>query len=140
MIKPGDSAPPRRTFLRRGWNWLKVLVGVILFYPLLQFIRFHVPKAPRYIKVEKKLLPGEVHVDTDFILFVRPEKVWAVSRICTHLGCHLHFSQENDLLICPCHQSKFSPQGERRAGPARKNLAVYSVEPLGDGKGYVVKI
>ena len=130
----------RRSFLGRSWGWLKVMAALIFAYPLLRFVRFHVPKAPRYVKVMKKILPGEVHVDSDFILFVQPEKVWAVSRICTHLGCRLHFNQEKEMLICPCHQSQFTPAGKRTAGPARKNLAIYGVEPLGDGKGYVVKI
>jgi len=140
MTKQVERDNSRRCFLGRAWAGLKLLAGISLFYPLWQFIRFHVPKAPRYVKVEKRLLPGEIHVDPDFILFVRPKKVWAVSRICTHLGCRLHFSQDDDLLICPCHQSKFSPHGVRKAGPARKNLAIYGVEALGDGKGYVVKI
>ena len=86
------------------------------------------------------MLPGELHLDNDFVLFVGKQQVWAVSRICTHLGCRLHFSQEEGQLICPCHQSKFTPQGRRLAGPARKDLAVYKVEQIGDGKGYVVAI
>ncbi len=134
-------AKDRRKFFMRGWDLLKLVAGLTLLYPLLQFIRFHVPKAPRYVKVEKTLLAGEVHLDPDFVLFVGQEKVWAVSRICTHLGCRLHFSQEENLLICPCHQSKFTPQGKRIAGPAQKDLAPYGVEALGDdGKGYVVVI
>ncbi|MEN8140241.1 MAG: ubiquinol-cytochrome c reductase iron-sulfur subunit [Thermodesulfobacteriota bacterium] len=135
-VKDGGN---RRKFLATGWGWLKLFASLSLVYPLLRFIRFRTPKVPRQIKVEKTLLPGEVHLDQDFVLFVDEQRVWAVSRICTHLGCSLHFHQEEGQLICPCHQSKFSPDGKRLAGPARDDLAVYPVEPLAE-KGYLVVI
>jgi Rieske Fe-S protein len=130
----------RRRFLSSWWGWLKLAAGAALCYPLVRFVHFNVPKKPRFIKVEKRLLVGDVHLDPEFALFVTAEKVWAVSRTCTHLGCRLNFTEEEKQLICPCHQSKFSPQGKRLAGPAQKDLPVYKVEALGEGKGYMVTV
>ncbi|MDR9502077.1 MAG: ubiquinol-cytochrome c reductase iron-sulfur subunit [Desulfurivibrionaceae bacterium] len=135
----GDPAG-RRRFLTSWWGWLKLAAGVLLCYPLWRFVRFHVPPKPRFIKVEKRLLAGDVHLDPEFALFVTAEKAWAVSRTCTHLGCRLNFSQEEKQFICPCHQSRFSPQGKRLDGPAQKDLPVFKVEPLGEGKGYMVTV
>lgn len=130
----------RRSFFVSGWSWLKIGAGLVLSVPIFKFIHFNVPKKPRFIKVEKRLLVGDVHLDPEFALFVTASKVWAVSRTCTHLGCRLSYSQQDKQLICPCHQSKFSPQGKRLAGPAQKDLPIFKVEALGEGKGYIVTV
>lgn len=131
---------PRRHFFSSGWNWLKLVIGLVVAYPLLRFVRFNVPRKPRHIKVEKKILVGDVHLDADFALFVGEHEVWAISRTCTHLGCRLNYSEEEGQMICPCHQSRFSRHGHRLAGPAQKDLPLYKVEALGQEKGYMVTI
>lgn len=130
----------RRHFLTSWWSLLKVAAGIILCYPVLRFVHFNVPKKPRFIKVEKKLLVGDVHLDQEFALFVTEKEAWAISRTCTHLGCRLNFSEKDRQLICPCHQSKFSTHGKRLAGPAQKDLPVFKVDALGEGKGYMVTV
>ncbi len=40
---------------------------------------------------------------------------------CTHLGCRIR-SAENNELICPCHGSRFGPDGRNLQGPASKPL------------------
>lgn len=101
---------------------------VVLAYPLSRFLFFYVPRQPRHIKVDKLLNDGDVFINPDFILFYMKKKVWAISRKCTHLGCRLNYSEKDHLLICPCHQSRFSAEGKRIAGPAKKNLARFPVE------------
>ncbi len=140
MSPESECSVGRRHFLSSWWNWLKLAAGLLLCYPLLRFVRFNVPKKPRFIKVEKKLLIGDVHLDPEFALFVTAEKAWAISRTCTHLGCRLNFSEKDKQLICPCHQSKFSPQGKRLDGPAQRDLPLFKVEALGEGKGYMVTV
>ena len=135
-------AVERRHFLRTGWDWIKLAATAALCYPLLRFVKFKVPKKPRLVKVEKLMKVGDVYLDPDFVMFRDKAGVWAVSRICTHLGCQLNFSEKEHLLICPCHQSMFTPQGKRVAGPANRNLPVYHVEKMsGDNaKGYIVTL
>ncbi len=132
----------RRSFLRNGWHWIRLAAIAVLCYPLLRFVKFKAPRKPRLVKVEKQLKVGDVYLDEDFVLFHDESETWAVSRICTHLGCRLNFSEQDHLLICPCHQSMFTPKGERVAGPAKRNLPRYPVEKLSgeNAKGFVVSL
>ena len=66
----------------------------------------------------------------------------ALSRTCTHLGCRLNYNEEEHMLICPCHKSKFTPEGKRVSGPAERDLESFKAEKIsGDqAKGYVVTL
>ena len=57
--------------------------------------------------------------------------VHAVSLICTHLGCVV--KSESDGFRCPCHGSRFAPNGAVVKGPAPKALAWLEVTRLADG-------
>ena len=48
--------------------------------------------------------------------------VHAVSPVCPHLGCHVHWNQGERSWDCPCHGSRFSPTGEVLNGPAVADL------------------
>jgi Rieske Fe-S protein len=50
----------------------------------------------------------------------------ALSARCTHLGCQVRPSRGG--LVCPCHGSSFSWEGEVLRGPAQKALARYPTE------------
>lgn len=96
---------------------------------------------PRLVRVNQQLLEGEVYLAPDFALFQGATHAWAVSRTCTHLGCRLNYNEEEHLLICPCHMSKFTTEGKRMAGPAEKDLSGFKAEKMtGDGKGYIVTL
>ena len=130
----------RRKFIFSGWTFIKIGAILSFLYPVMKFVKFYIPPKPRFVKVEKKLLIGDVHLDPDFILFVGNKKQWAVSRKCTHLGCRLNFNEEKKQLVCPCHHSQFTPEGLRVAGPAKDNLAIYAVAPLAENKGFMVTL
>jgi cytochrome b6-f complex iron-sulfur subunit len=132
----------RRQFLRQGWVWLRLAALAALFYPLLQFLGFRVPRKPREVKIPKELGIGSFHLEQEFILFRDETGPWAVSRTCTHLGCRVNFQEQEQLLLCPCHQSRFTSRGARVSGPAEKNLPLFPVTAMaeGEGKGYVVHL
>jgi len=116
-------------------------IGIVsLLYPLYRFIGFRLPRKPQRIEVAKQILPGQFRLFPNFILFARKDRVWAVSRKCTHLGCTLHYVEKDDLLECPCHQSRFSSDGRLLNGPAKAPLNTYPVEKRQDPPYYVVTL
>lgn len=44
-----------------------------------------------------------------------------LSSKCTHLGCRIYSLDENEL-VCPCHGSRFSLDGQCVKGPAKEPL------------------
>ncbi|WP_053712916.1 Rieske 2Fe-2S domain-containing protein [Streptomyces sp. XY413] len=45
-------------------------------------------------------------------------KLYAVSAVCTHLGCLVAFNNAERTWECPCHGSRFGIDGEVLQGPA----------------------
>ncbi len=60
--------------------------------------------------------------DSRLFVFRRPEGLFAISSICTHLGCNVRWEAENDGFECPCHGSSFDKNGKNTSGPAPKPL------------------
>jgi cytochrome b6-f complex iron-sulfur subunit len=55
----------------------------------------------------------------------------AMSMKCTHLGCTVRWDNEEQLLRCPCHGSRFKDDGSVAKGPAKRALAQYPTQLLG---------
>jgi thiosulfate dehydrogenase (quinone) large subunit len=71
---------------------------------------------------------------TDAILFkTKDEKVYALSRICTHEGCSVDFDLVQNKLICPCHGATYEAlEGNVISGPTQRNLKKINVKVDGD--------
>ena len=108
--------------------------------PLAVFLRYHLKRPPRLVRVARRLRPGGFIIEPEFIIIDTAAGPVALSRRCTHLGCRLNFNEARRELVCPCHHSRFSAAGKRLAGPARRDLARFPLRRLGDGKGFVVEI
>lgn len=52
----------------------------------------------------------------------------AVSPVCTHLGCHVHFNRAEQSWDCACHGSRFDTGGAVLHGPAAAPLAKRTIE------------
>ena len=44
----------------------------------------------------------------------------ALSSVCPHLGCQVHWEPHHDRFFCPCHNGAFDPQGIATEGPPAK--------------------
>ena len=71
---------------------------------------------------------------TDAILFkTKDEKVYALSRICTHEGCSVDFDLVKNKLICPCHGATYEAlDGNVISGPTQRSLKKINVKIDGD--------
>lgn len=52
----------------------------------------------------------------------------ALSSICPHLGCAVHWEPQNDRFFCPCHNGAFDAAGRATEGPpatAKQELSRY---------------
>jgi cytochrome b6-f complex iron-sulfur subunit len=52
-----------------------------------------------------------------------PEGFYALTAVCTHLGCLTAWAPAQNQIACPCHGSKFNVEGVKVEGPAPKPLA-----------------
>jgi glycine/D-amino acid oxidase-like deaminating enzyme/nitrite reductase/ring-hydroxylating ferredoxin subunit len=73
------------------------------------------------------LAAGEARVvkyDGDSIALYKDEtgKLHAVSPVCPHAKCMVGWNSAEKSWDCPCHGSRFSPEGEVLTGPARRGL------------------
>ena len=59
--------------------------------------------------------------DENVIVFRDDEGFYAISTVCTHLGCIVQKNASG--FQCPCHGSRFAPDGKLVRGPAPKALA-----------------
>jgi nitrite reductase/ring-hydroxylating ferredoxin subunit len=77
------------------------------------------------------LPPGEAFVPPGrtVALFRDGEGVYAISIVCTHLGCIVKPTAEG--FECPCHGSRFAPDGRVTRGPAPRALSWLSVTTAG---------
>lgn len=69
-----------------------------------------------------------------------PEGFYAVSAVCTHLGCITAWHPEHELIECPCHGSKFKEDGIKVAGPAPRPLPHFGISLTPDGELLVDKL
>jgi len=67
---------------------------------------------------------GSVTLDPRFGIFVvrLTEGFYALSAICTHLGCLAVWKADAGVIACPCHGTTFQRDGVVLGGPAPKNL------------------
>jgi cytochrome b6-f complex iron-sulfur subunit len=66
------------------------------------------------------------------ILVHSGERVYALSLVCTHLGCLVEWSAERHQLVCPCHKASFGLAGNVIEGPPKRPLPTFDVTVVGD--------
>jgi cytochrome b6-f complex iron-sulfur subunit len=85
----------------------------------------------------------------DSVTFLQDQQVYivrtkdgfyAVSAVCTHLGCITQWKPEAEQIACPCHGSKFKREGSKIEGPAPRPLPHFSITLTADGELLVNKL
>jgi cytochrome b6-f complex iron-sulfur subunit len=61
--------------------------------------------------------------------------VYALSAVCTHLGCITRYHADERAIACPCHGSRYDLEGNVTQGPAPRALQwiEVGVDPAGGG-------
>jgi Rieske Fe-S protein len=135
-----DPEPlPRRDFLGLASTFA---AASALLFAAVGMLRL--PKAAVLSSPSKKFrasLPETLAPGAPFIppgrsvaLFRDAEGVYAISTVCTHLGCIVKPSAEG--FECPCHGSRFTGNGSVAKGPAPRPLPWVKVG--GSGGNYIV--
>jgi cytochrome b6-f complex iron-sulfur subunit len=67
------------------------------------------------------------------------EIIYALSTVCTHLGCNPNWLEGDKKFKCPCHGSGFKMSGVNFEGPAPRPLERFAVRKTEDGQIVVDK-
>lgn len=121
----------RRDFLGLTAAWSAVAALLTATFGVLRLPKAAVLPSPSKkfrVDLPESLQPGEAFVPAGRAVAVRRDAsgVYALSTICTHLGCVV--KQDDKGFECPCHGSRFAPDGTVTRGPAPKPLAWLALE------------
>jgi cytochrome b6-f complex iron-sulfur subunit len=131
-----DPEPmPRRDFLGLASIWAAAAAGLFAIVGMARL-----PKAAVLASPSRKFrvtLPASLAEGEPFIppgrsvaLFKDAGGVYAISTLCTHLGCIV--KPAGGGFDCPCHGSRFAADGTVVKGPAPTALAWHRVTVSGD--------
>jgi cytochrome b6-f complex iron-sulfur subunit len=67
-----------------------------------------------------------------FVVVRMAAGIFAVSAVCTHLGCIVYWDKDKKILACPCHAAFFSLHGAVISGPPPSPLPVAQVKIVGE--------
>ncbi len=65
-------------------------------------------------------------------VFADAEGIYAISAVCTHLGCVVN--KDKNGFVCPCHGSRYGLDGKIEQGAAPKDLPWYKISMLPSGQ------
>jgi cytochrome b6-f complex iron-sulfur subunit len=68
------------------------------------------------------------------------EGFYAISAVCTHLGCITQWKPDAGIIACPCHGSKFKSDGTKVEGPAPRPLPHFAISLTADGELRIDKL
>jgi cytochrome b6-f complex iron-sulfur subunit len=140
--KPGAT---RRDFLNEltlGALGIAGLGSVLVTYQYFSpNVLFEPPMAFRAGNPDLYPINSVTYIQEQEVYIVRAAQgFYAVSAICTHLGCITSWHPEHKLIECPCHGSKFLSDGAKVAGPAPGPLPHFSISLTPDGDLLVNKL
>lgn len=126
---------PRRDFLGLASLWSAACAGLFALFGVLRLPKAAVLSSPSKkfrVTLPESMMQGEPFQPPgrSVALFRDAEGVYAVSTICTHLGCVVKTAGGG--FECPCHGSTFALDGTVTKGPAPHALPWLQVDSDGD--------
>ena len=126
-----DTDPERRRFLFTAGT-ASVVAGILGFtaatvrflFPNVLYeppSRFPVGLPQDFPRGSATFLP-----ERRLFVFNSPQGFYAISSVCTHLGCNVRHEQSQGF-TCPCHGSAFDGLGRVVSGPAPRSLAWFGL-------------
>jgi glycine/D-amino acid oxidase-like deaminating enzyme/nitrite reductase/ring-hydroxylating ferredoxin subunit len=115
---------PGRIKVRGGaWDYIKENVD----YPYYLIRDRFVSAEARSLRAVRRGEGKIVEIDGQKVAAYRSERgtVTLLSPVCTHMACHVAWNNTEGTWDCPCHGSRFMPDGKVLSGPAESPL-----EPL----------
>lgn len=126
----------RRDLLGLSSLWMTAASLLFAFVGALRLPRAAVLDSPS--KRVRVALPDTLPAGTAFVppgrsmaVFRDAEGVFAISTVCTHLGCIVRPTADG--FECPCHGSRFAADGSVTQGPAPQPLRWLKVSSSGGG-------
>ncbi len=136
--KPSRLDPetmPRRDFLGLAAAWSATTSLLFAFVGMMRLPKAAVLPSPS--KKFRVAIPESLGANEPYLppgrsvaLFRAEKGVYAISTVCTHLGCIVKPSVNG--FDCPCHGSKFTADGSVIRGPAPKALPRLGVTRLSE--------
>ncbi len=152
-VKPATAGKPasaeRRQFMITWLGFAWTIFAVATATALSTCLRFMFPNVLFEPKMAFKIGAPDSYesgkVDTRWedkygVWIVRsPEGIYALSTVCTHLGCKPSWYDGEQKFKCPCHGSGFYKSGINFEGPAPRPLERFSIMLADDGQILVDK-
>ena len=133
VVKMPSFKISKRNFLKISFKALPVLWGGIIVWTVKNYFTFRPGKSEMTIGSYTDFQEGNiVHLKKERVFVIRDAQgVYAMSDICTHLGCRVQ--KEGASLKCPCHKTIFALNGQPVKGPAKKVLNHFYIFKNRDG-------
>jgi cytochrome b6-f complex iron-sulfur subunit len=120
--------PSRRRLL--GWIVMGVCLAASYGVAILYALRFLLPVRRErwrelFVATLDELPPGSSRQFVDpaggeVVVHNLGGRLVALSNVCPHLGCKVHYQASDAQFVCPCHQGVFDQQGQPLAGPPKQ--------------------
>ena len=130
----------RNFFSRAGWvAFFSFLASFLIGSLRFMFPRVLFEPSPRF----KAGYPDDYPTGSVSTIWVKEQRVWivrdeggiyAISALCTHLGCTPRWLDAENKFKCPCHGSGFTSEGVNFEGPAPRPLERVQITLAEDGQ------
>ena len=144
--KPASKNPVnRRDFMNEIAGCALAIAGIGAAVVTVEYsspnVLFEPPTTFRAGSLDDYPVNSVTYIQDQQVYIVRTDKgLWAMTAVCTHLGCITQWKPESSQIACPCHGSKFERDGKVQAGPAPRPLLHFAVRLTADGAIEVDKL